>query len=65
MCGLGVGVRQLVLSRIAPSIPGRFFYPAFLGDAVRHFSGPIIIGEDGMVFSLEAGSTDIVQQSLS
>lgn len=58
------GVRQLVLSHIVPAIPSRFFYPAFLGEARAHFSGPIAIGEDGMLFSLPAGTTDIVQSNL-
>jgi len=58
------GVRQLVLSHIVPPIPGRFFYPAFLGDAASRFSGPIIVGEDGMIFSLPAGSTAIDRRDL-
>jgi ribonuclease Z len=53
------GVKQLVLSHIVPSLPSAFFYPAFLGDAAKHFSGPIVVGEDGMLFSLPAGSSDI------
>jgi ribonuclease Z len=56
-------VQQLVLSHIVPAVPNRFFYAAFLGDAVQHFSGPIIVGEDGMMFSLPAGSKDIHQQN--
>lgn len=58
------GVQQLVLSHIVPPIPGRFFYPAFLGGAANHFSGPIVVGEDGMVFSLPAGSKAIKQSRL-
>ena len=58
------GVQELVLSHIVPPIPGRFFYPAFLGDAAKHFSGPIVVGEDGMLFSLPAGSKTITQTSL-
>ena len=58
------GSRQLVLSHIVPPIPGRFFYPAFLGGAAKHFSGPIVVGEDGMVFSLPAGSKAIKQSRL-
>jgi ribonuclease Z len=58
------GVRQLVLSHIVPPIPGRFFYPAFLGDAPARFAGPIIVGEDGMMFSLPTGSTAIDQRFL-
>jgi ribonuclease Z len=58
------GVSELVLSHIVPAIPSRFFYPAFLGDAQRHFNGPIIIGEDGMLLSLPAGSKAIKKTSL-
>jgi ribonuclease Z len=58
------GVRELVLSHIVPSIPSEFFYPAFLGDAPSRYSGPIVVGEDGMMFSLAAGKTDIVQRRL-
>ncbi len=58
------GVRELVLSHIVPSIPSRFFYPAFLGDASERFDGPIVMGEDGMMFSLPAGQTIIIQSKL-
>jgi len=53
------GVQQLVMSHLVPVLPSRFFYPAFLGDAKAHFSGPITVGEDGMLFSLPAGSRKI------
>jgi ribonuclease Z len=58
------GVKQLVLSHIVPSIPSSFFYPAFLGDAKTRFKGPLVVGEDGMLFSLPAGSTAITQSQL-
>ncbi len=58
------GVKQLVLSHIVPSIPSKFFYPAFLGDAPSRFKGPLVVGEDGMMFSLPAGKADIVQTKL-
>ena len=58
------GVDELVLSHIVPSIPGKFFYPAFLGDAASRFGGPIVIGEDGMMLSLPAGKSTITQASL-
>lgn len=57
-------VQKLVLSHIVPALPSRFFYPAFLGDATRRYSGTITVGEDGMLFSLPAGSKDIRQQNL-
>jgi ribonuclease Z len=58
------GVRQLVLSHIVPAIPSSFFYPAFLGDARERFGGKLVVGEDGMLFSLPAGSAEITQRKL-
>ncbi len=58
------GVKQLVLSHIVPSIPSSFFYPVFLGDARSRFSGKLIVGEDGMLFSLPAGNAEITQRKL-
>jgi ribonuclease Z len=58
------GVKQLVLSHIVPSIPSKFFYPAFLGDAAKRYDGPIVVGEDGMIFTLQAGKSDITQDAL-
>lgn len=58
------GAKELVLSHIVPSIPSRFFNPVFLGDARKRYSGPIIVGEDGMFFSLPAGSAVIDEQNL-
>jgi ribonuclease Z len=58
------GVKQLVLSHIVPPLPSAFFYPAFLGDAGKRFSGPIVVGEDGMLFSLPVGSKEISQRDL-
>lgn len=55
------GVRELVLNHIVPPLPSSFFYPAFLGAAAQHYSGPIIVGEDGMLFSLPAKTNDIRQ----
>lgn len=58
------GVKKLVLNHIVPSIPSAFFYPAFLGDAGKRFGGPIIVGEDGMIFSLPAGTSETTQTRL-
>lgn len=46
------GAKMLVLSHLVPPIPNAFIYPAFLGDAPDMFDGEIVVGEDGMVFSL-------------
>lgn len=50
------GAKMLVLSHLVPPMPGRYLHGAFLGDAASHFDGPIIVGEDGMLFSLPADS---------
>ncbi|MDB5678429.1 MBL fold metallo-hydrolase [Sphingomonas bacterium] len=54
------GVRYLVFNHIIPQVPSRTMYPAFLGDARSLYDGPITVGEDGMLFSLPAGSRTIV-----
>ncbi|MCP5384469.1 MAG: MBL fold metallo-hydrolase [Sphingomonadaceae bacterium] len=53
------GAKLLVLSHLVPPIPGSFFHPAFLGDAAENFEGEIVVGEDGMVFTLPAGGDTI------
>lgn len=58
------GVRELVLNHIVPVIPSPFFNPAFLGKAPDHFKGPITVGQDGMIFTLPAGSDKIERRSL-
>ena len=37
---------------------------AFLGDAAKHFDGPITVGEDGMILTLPAGDTTITHKNL-
>ncbi|ANY21063.1 Ribonuclease Z [Tsuneonella dongtanensis] len=53
------GVRHLVLTHIVPPLPSRLFYPAFLRDAEGRFDGPITVGDDGVVFMLPAGSSEV------
>jgi ribonuclease Z len=53
------GAGMLVLSHLVPPLPSRLLYAAFLGDAESRFSRPIVVGEDGMMFSLPAGSKTI------
>ncbi|MEK6541942.1 MAG: MBL fold metallo-hydrolase [Pseudomonadota bacterium] len=60
----GAGVRHLVLTHLVPMMPSSYFYQAFLGDAAAQYSGPIIVGEDGMIFTLPANSTAITQGQL-
>ncbi len=58
------GVRELVLTHIAPPLPSRLFHPAFLGDAPARFAGPIRIADDGLRLFLPAGSTAIAADRL-
>ena len=58
------GVKELVLNHIVPVIPSPFFYPVFLGDAPKHFRGPLSVGEDGMLFVLPVGSHKIEKKKL-
>ena len=53
------GVRQLMLYHISPPIPNPLLNNVFLGDAGKYYSGPITIGEDGLLVSLPAGSDKI------
>jgi ribonuclease Z len=58
------GAKHLLLSHIIPPLPVSNLKPVFLGDAKKRFPGPITIGEDGMLFSLPAGSDNILRKWL-
>jgi ribonuclease Z len=58
------GARMLVLSHLVPPLPHAYLYPAFLGDAGTRFGGEIVVGEDGMLFSLPARSEAIERRRL-
>lgn len=58
------GVDMLILTHIVPPLPSRAFHPAFLGDAPSRYAGPIVVGEDGLLFSLPAGSDVIEREDL-
>jgi ribonuclease Z len=58
------GAKALLLNHIVPPMPFKFAYPAFLGDAAAHFAGPITVGEDGMIVTLPAGSSDVKRDKL-
>ena len=57
-------VKHRVYNHIVPPLPVKFAYPAFVGDAAKFFSGPITVGEDGMLFTLPANSTVIEKKQL-
>lgn len=58
------GARMLVLSHLVPPMPSRYLHAVFLGDARSRFDGPIVVGEDGMLFSLPSGSKEIDRSRL-
>jgi flagellar biosynthesis protein FlhB len=58
------GAKQLVFNHVVPPMPVSFAYPAFMGDAKNFYKGPMTVGEDGMLFSLPAGSTDSIRRKL-
>lgn len=55
-------VKHLVFNHIVPPMPLPYGYPAFIGDAGKYFAPPITVGEDGMLFSMPAGSDAITLQ---
>jgi ribonuclease Z len=57
-------IDHLVLNQILPPIPVSILHPVFLGDSRRIFDGPIIVGYDGMLFSMPADSDEINSQWL-
>lgn len=58
-------VRMLALSHIVPAQPSRLLYPAYLKGTSKAYDGPIIMGEDGMMFTLPAGSDKIERRRLN
>ncbi|MEZ5953272.1 MAG: MBL fold metallo-hydrolase [Hyphomonas sp.] len=53
------GAKMLVFSHLVPAVPSRALYPVFLKGTGAAYKGPIVLGEDGMVFELPAGSDKI------
>jgi len=54
-------VDTLVLSHLVPPLPTEYLNAAFLGDAPNRFDGEIVIGEDGMLFTMPPESEAIEQ----
>lgn len=50
---------HLVLYHLVPPLPVKLVETVFIGDARSNFDGPITIAQDGMIFSLPAGSDKI------
>ena len=53
------GAMQLVLYHIVPQLPVQMLESVFLGEANSEFNGPITVGQDGMIFSLPAGTNKV------
>lgn len=58
------GARMLVLTHLVPAPPNRIVRRLFLEGVDAAWSGPVVLGEDGMLFSLPPNSTKIEQGSL-
>lgn len=58
-------VRMLVLNHIVPALPTPYLDAYFTKRANQHYSRKIIVGRDGMLFSLPAGKKKIVRKSLN
>ena len=57
-------VDHLVYYHIVPQLPLKMLELVFLGDSKKMFDGKITVGEDGMLFSLPAGSDKIEMTNL-
>jgi ribonuclease Z len=55
----GAGVKHLVYYHIVPPLPSTLLNELFLRDARKFYSGPITLGEDGLLVSLPANSNRI------
>jgi ribonuclease Z len=53
------GVRYLLLYHLVPPVPTRALEGPFLGEARRHFHGPLRLGHDGDFLSMPAGSHEV------
>ena len=54
----------LVYTHIVPALPTSYLNAAFAKGAADKFSGDIIVGQDGMMFSLKPQSDDIARRQL-
>ncbi len=57
-------VDMLVLSHILPPVPSRFLNRYYMRGIGKAFDGEIVMGQDGMLFSLPAGSENIKRRDL-
>ncbi|MBL4870723.1 MAG: MBL fold metallo-hydrolase [Robiginitomaculum sp.] len=57
-------VKMLVFSHIVPPVPSKILNTFFLDGTGAEFAGEIVMGQDGMMFSLPANSTKIIRKNL-
>jgi len=58
------GAQMLVYSHLVPALPTSLLYATFVGDAESRFDGEIVVGEDGMMFSMPADGEGIERSQL-
>ncbi|MEM9310256.1 MAG: MBL fold metallo-hydrolase [Pseudomonadota bacterium] len=58
------GAQTLVLSHLVPPMPTDYLHATFLGDAPNRFDGDIVVGADGMLFSMPPQSQEIERSNL-
>jgi ribonuclease Z len=56
--------KMLVLTHIVPALPSKSLEAYYLAGTRQVYGGPIILGHDGMLFSMPAGKSGIDQRSL-
>lgn len=58
------GAGMLVLSHLVPALPDRRLVPYFLDGVKKEWNGPVVVAEDGDVFSLPSETEDIKRGDL-
>ena len=56
--------KMLVLSHIVPALPSAYLESYYLKGVEAAFDGPVVLGQDGMLFSLPANKDSIEQDDL-
>jgi ribonuclease Z len=57
-------VKVLALSHIVPAVPTPYLNAYYLKGASDAFDGDIVLGQDGMLFTMPAGGSVISQEQL-
>ena len=56
--------KMLVFSHIVPALPLDYLEGYYLKDVKQAYDGPVVLGKDGMLFSLPANQDGIEQSNL-